>query len=135
MTNNIYFALNDLYTETREPNWDGYGAEPIPDAAFKEATKLVKLLPLSLPRPVPLGEPDGSIGLEWYVDKYLVFIVSVNGTNTIDWAVFLKKGKVWGTECFDGIMPDVIIDSLHRLYPEDIDPFKNVTFKCYNFEK
>ena len=47
------------------PNWDGYGAEPLPPAVEVRAQRLARALPASLPVPEVAPAPSGSIDLEW----------------------------------------------------------------------
>lgn len=51
--------------ETREANWDGYGAEPIATAVSSRARRLADMLPPALPLPEVAPAPSGSIDLEW----------------------------------------------------------------------
>ena len=78
--------LDKVYNECSEPNWDGYGAEPILHKAYLEAQKLLRMIPPSFPEPEILAEPSGYVGLEWYKERSCVFVVSLGGNNVITYA-------------------------------------------------
>lgn len=60
------------------PNWDGEGAEPITDAAIKQAGELVEHVPSHIPLPDAAPGADGTIGLDWENDRGTV-CVDVSG--------------------------------------------------------
>lgn len=113
-------ALDEIYHECTESNWDGYGALPVAEPAYDEAVRFLEALPSWLPIPEIVPEPSGEIGFEWNLGKNQVFVVSVNGTNRITYAGLLGTGnKAHGTELFDGSIPQTIIDHLTRICPPD----------------
>lgn len=108
--------LEEVYEECSEPNWDGYEAEPISYETYLEARKLLTMIPSSLPMPEILAEPDGEVGLEWYTNRYSVFVVSVAGRNIITYAgLFGKSNKVHGTEFFTDELPPNIVSNIRRV--------------------
>lgn len=111
--------LDETYRECSKEDWDGYGALPVSQEAYHEATRFLKAWPLSLPVPELGPEPEGDIGFEWNFGKNKVFAVSVHGSNFITYAGLLGAGnKTHGTEAFDGAIPQEIINKILRIHPE-----------------
>ncbi|MBI5056131.1 MAG: hypothetical protein HZB61_05915 [Nitrospirae bacterium] len=110
-------SLIEVYTECTEANWDGYGAEPVSKDSFFEASKFINLIPSSFPMPQITAEPSGEIGLEWYKDKKLIFVISLSGKNIVTYAGIFGSNKTHGTEYFGDTIPPVLIENLRRLYP------------------
>jgi hypothetical protein len=110
--------LEKVYEECSEANWDGYGAIPISRETYSEARKLLRMIPSFLPRPDISAEPDGEIALEWYKEKYSVFVISVGGNNLITYAgLFGKSNRTHGTEYFSDELPEIIRQCIRRLFP------------------
>jgi hypothetical protein len=109
-------SLIELYLERSKANWDGYNAFPITEDAVFDAWKLIKLLPLSIPMPEILAEPNGEIGLEWYKERRLVFVVSVSGKRTLTYAGLFGSNTIHGVENLVESLPPVVVDSLRRLF-------------------
>lgn len=110
-------SLNNLYEEFSEDDYDGDGAVGVSQESFFEASKLLMMIPPSIPMPELIPEPDGGIGFEWYKDKGFIFIISVIGKNVISYAgLFGKNSETHGKEPLSDILPKPIIDSLRRLY-------------------
>ena len=118
-----YFAvleiLDDIYERCSEVGWDGYESMPIRREVYKEANKVLSMLPvLSLPMPEILPEPDGGLGIEWYKDKGFSFTISVCGKSIITYAgLFGENSETHGTEPLSSSIPEVILDHLRRLFP------------------
>lgn len=58
----------DCAAGAASPNWDGYGADPLPAEVGRRARMLARALPPSLPAPEVAPAPSGSIDLEWRAD-------------------------------------------------------------------
>jgi len=74
------------------------------------------LLPFSIPMPEILAEPNGEIGLEWYKERRLVFVVSVSGKRTLTYAGLFGSNTIHGVENLVESLPPVVVDSLRRLF-------------------
>lgn len=109
-------SLFEVYEESSEADWDGYGASPVTKDAVDEAWRLIQLLPAFVPVPEILAEPTGEIGLEWYKGSDLAFVVSCSGKNILTYAGIFGSNKIHGTEYFGGSLPSIIIQNLRRLY-------------------
>ncbi len=109
--------LYHLYQEYSVENWDGYGAVPISETAYREAETLVRLLPSFVPAPDILPEPDGGIGLDWDKGANFSFTISVTGNHVLAYAgLFGENNETYGTENFAGNLPKAILDNLKRLF-------------------
>jgi hypothetical protein len=114
---NALESLIEVYQACLEPNWDGYGARPISEAAYFEAVKILGLLPPSLPMPEIVPEPNGEIAFEWYKGREYTFVISVGGNNIITYAGLFGKGnETHGTEYFIELLPTIIVDNIRRLF-------------------
>jgi len=113
---NAVSALDDLYQECCEANWDGYGAKAISEDAYVEAYMLLMLLPSDIPIPGFVPEPTGAIGLEWFRGTRYVFVLSVSGENFITYAGLFGINKVHGSEYFGDSLPASIVLNIRRLY-------------------
>jgi hypothetical protein len=113
-------TLQEVYKEHSVENWDGYGAKSISIDTYSETTRLLMMLPASIPLPDIISEPGGEIALEWYKMPKYVFLISLSGNNIISYAgLFGKNNRIYGSENFGDHIPNVIIDSIHRLFPND----------------
>jgi len=73
---------------------------------IREATRLLEALPEAIPQPDISTEPSGAIALEWYRDKNNVFVISTNGTGSIEYAALLGSGnEIHGRVNFAGDFP------------------------------
>lgn len=80
--------------------------EKIPYEIFSESIDFLKQLPLDIPIPDIGNEPNGAVTFEWYVNPYKVFVISINGTNTLEFAALIGKGNEWhGKVNYSGEMP------------------------------
>lgn len=106
----------DTFRKHQKPNWDGYGATPLSETACAEAVLFLNKLPLSIPNPEVVPNPDGDISLEWYLRKRVLFVVTFSGKHIISYAgLFGKVAKLHGTEPFVDSIPSSIIENLCRL--------------------
>lgn len=108
-------ALLDLDPRYREANWNGEGADPIPAEAFEEAHKFLRKLPTDLPLPDANPEPDGYLGLEWYANKRLLYVVSFNGQGALSCSGLIGQSKVYGTYYMDEGIPSDILKDIARI--------------------
>ncbi len=110
-------SLYDLYEECGVANWDGEGAEPLSSDAVEEAEQLVYLIPSSIPIPEFVPEPSGAIALEWYEGRDRVYLLSVDGTKSIQFAAIMGRGnELHGRLNFDGSLPVMVLDHLKLFF-------------------
>jgi hypothetical protein len=98
--------LKEIWEETREENWDGYGASPVSVLAFLNARAFLSNLPTTVPIPEITVEPDGEIAFEWYLQPRWVFSVSVGSNNELTYAGLFGRNKIHGTEYFENELPN-----------------------------
>ncbi|OGA37728.1 MAG: hypothetical protein A3G24_02805 [Betaproteobacteria bacterium RIFCSPLOWO2_12_FULL_62_13] len=110
--------LDELYERCSQPGWDGYDAMPITEDTYNEARELIALLPALCPPPDATPDPSGHVSFEWYRSPRKVLVVSVNGTKMLTFARLLGARKMSGAEPYDKSLPQSIVDSLARLYPQ-----------------
>jgi hypothetical protein len=104
-----------LLTECSERGWDGYGAAPISQAAAHYALRLVDALPVYLPEPAVVPDPDGDISFTWDFGPERLFTVSIGARATISYAGILGHGvHRHGQEPFEGDVADILIESIRQ---------------------
>ena len=108
-------ALLELEPRYQERNWDGEGADPIPDVALTEARIFLRKLPSSLPLPEVIAEPDGYLGLEWYGNKWLLYVVSFNGKGALSCSGLFGQSKTYGTWYMDEGIPGQILSDIAKI--------------------
>jgi hypothetical protein len=110
-------ALIQLFQRCQEPNWDREGADPISLGTILEAQKLLSLLPSSIPTPEVLPESTGAIAFEWYRGRNRVYVISVSGKKTIEYAGLFGLGNEFhGKANFEDCLPSIIQDHLQEFY-------------------
>jgi hypothetical protein len=60
---------------------------------FSEAVGFLKHLPASFDVPDIGIEPSGAITFEWYKNPFKVFVISLNGTSTLEFAALSGRGN------------------------------------------
>jgi hypothetical protein len=108
--------LLDLPDHYRQANWDGEGAEPIPEAAFREAREFLRKLPSWMPLPEIVPEPDGYLGLEWYTNKWLLYVVSFNGQGVLSCSGLVGQERIYGPRFMDEGIPADIMRNIARVF-------------------
>jgi hypothetical protein len=108
-------ALLKLEPRYQERNWDGQGADPIPAAALNEAHTFLLKLPATFPLPEVIPEPDGYLGLEWYANKRLLYVVSFNGKGALSCSGLFGQSKTYGTWYMDEGIPGQILSDIAKI--------------------
>jgi hypothetical protein len=109
--------LATIAQECSSANWDGYGAAPVSEETFDQASAFLESLPLGTPAPSVGAEPDGHLTLEWYRSPRLTLSVSASPDGDLHYAALVGPAKAYGTEPFLGEVPQVILDLIHRVAP------------------
>jgi len=108
-------ARLELDPRYREANWNGEGAAPIPNLAFEEARAFLYKFPTTLPLPDVIAEPDGYLGLEWYRNRRLLYVVSFNGQGALSCSGLIGQTKVYGTYYLDDGIPSEVLRTIARI--------------------
>lgn len=108
-------SLSTLGGECREPDWDGYGAEPVNLRALQYAEDLIASLPDGIPLPECSIEPDGCVSLDWMPAPHRTLTMSVgeNGRLPYAWVDGTDRGHAVG-RLLDGELPTRILDEIRR---------------------
>ena len=107
-------ALVTLPHQYRGKNWDGLEAAPIPESAFQEARTFLRKLPPSVPMPEVIAEPDGYLGLEWYTNKWLLYVVSFNGSGVLSCSGLIGSEWIYGSRYMDEGIPAEILRNIAK---------------------
>ncbi|HNV88903.1 MAG TPA: hypothetical protein PKL53_08080 [Methylotenera sp.] len=67
--------------------------ENISYAAFTEALIFLQNLPANFEIPDIGVEPSGAITFEWYKNPFKVFVISIDGTNSLEFAALAGSGN------------------------------------------
>jgi hypothetical protein len=105
-------TILELPQKYREANLNGEDAVPIPDAAFHEARTFLQKLPDTFPLPEVTPEPDGYLGLEWHSNKWLLYVVSFNGTGALSCSGLIGSDRIYGTQYMDDGIPTGILSNI-----------------------
>jgi hypothetical protein len=108
-------ALQELHERCGEANWDGHGAEPISEQAFRNAKEFLWVLPSVIPVPEIIAEPSGEVAFEWYINPRQVFVASVSEARTLTYAGLFGPNKASGEEQFVESVPSAIVQNIRRL--------------------
>ncbi len=101
--------LHDVCIECHRPNWDGYGALPVEQEAYRVSYCLIESLPLGFPRPSISAHPDGQLTLEWYRSPTQTLSISIDPAGFIHYAGLFGEEKHFGTvPILDGIPAGIL---------------------------
>ncbi len=109
--------IEEVAAECRSSNWDGYGAQPIREAAKEQAQRFVDLLPARFRGPDPVADPDGNIALSWDFGPGRVLTIDIGADGKLTYAALLGAGvKRHGVEQLNGHIPKVILETIDELH-------------------
>lgn len=101
--------LSRIASETSRSGWDGYGAAAVASEVLARSKKFIEELPDDIPLPDLSAEPDGEIGMEWFVDERHRFSVSVGSRSKVAFAGISGSAEWYGAEEFTGPIPHTLI--------------------------
>jgi len=110
------WALQEVWSASSVPDWDGYGAAPVTPKTRAAAEDFLRALPTTWPPPEMAADPEGEISFEWARDPHWVFTVSVSGEGRLSYAGLFGVNRVHGTESFGGQLPQAIVNNLVRFF-------------------
>lgn len=109
--------IEEVAAECRSSNWDGYGAQPIREAAKEQAQRFVDLLPARFRGPDPVADPDGNMALSWDFGPGRVLTIDIGDDGKLTYAALLGGGvKRHGVEQLNGHIPKVILETIDELH-------------------
>ncbi|MDP2603640.1 MAG: hypothetical protein Q8S00_13755 [Deltaproteobacteria bacterium] len=111
----VFEELSQVFEECRDPNWDGYGAQPVSEETYRLARQFLQSLPSGMAAPSVGAEPDGHLTVEWYRTPQRTLSVSISSDGELHFAALLGSAKTYGTEPFTGAVPKVVTDLIHRV--------------------
>lgn len=89
-------AMLEMAGGCHEPDWDGYGADPVLQEGLDRAAAFIRALPGDLPMPQPSIEPDGEVALEWLVARNRMLSVSFGEGERVAYAMVDGTDKLKG---------------------------------------
>ncbi len=116
----VFEELLKTCEECRDPNWDGYGAQPVSEETYHLALQFLQSLPSGMAVPSVGAEPDGHLTVEWYRSPRRTLSVSIGCDGELYYAALLGTERVCGTETFRARMPQVLSDLIARIEVENL---------------
>lgn len=89
--------LEEVFSECSQANWDGYGAKPITNFTHREAEIFLDGLPVILPSPHIVPQPDGGVAFEWSGEENKTFVASLNGDGLIYFSWYFGSPESGGS--------------------------------------
>lgn len=111
----MFEELLKTFEECGEPDWDGYGAEPVREETHDLAQKFLAALPAQNLEPSIGAGPDGHITVEWYRSPQRTLSVSISLNGDLHYAALVGEERICGTETFRDRMPEVLAALLKRV--------------------
>ncbi len=111
----MFEELFQTFEECREPNWDGFSAQPVSDETYHLAVEFLKALRFGTPAPFIGAEPNGHLTVEWYRSPHRTLSVSIGRDGDLHYAALLGTEKICGTEAFRARMPLALRDLIARI--------------------
>src|SRR5207245_2084183 len=79
-------SLRECADEASQPDWDGYGGQPVSDITLAQALAFLDLLPSSVRPPEISPHPDGELAFEWFFGPRRLLTVSINESGRLSYA-------------------------------------------------
>lgn len=111
----VFSELRAVTEECSEPNWDGYGAEPITETSYLLAHNFLLALPIGSLAPVVSATPDGQLTLEWYHSPFRVLSISFDPEGLLHYAALLGPASRYGVEPLYGNVPRTIAELIRQI--------------------
>ncbi|HEX9627016.1 MAG TPA: hypothetical protein VGA00_08780 [Acidiferrobacterales bacterium] len=111
----LYKLLNEVYDQSKYPDWDGDGAEAVALSTYQLATRLILCLPQDLENPNILADSDGYIEFEWYREGSS-FSIYVTGTGVMLYAAYYSPNdRMSGRFSFKDKFPKHLVPFIQRV--------------------
>lgn len=107
-------AMNRLGDFLKNLKEDNFASELNP-SAIKEVERALNNLPEDIPAPTLMDEGNGFVALEWYKNPKNIFVISFNGTKTLEYAsLFGRRSELRGQLEFVDEIPTLLMDQLRK---------------------
>lgn len=107
--------LNCVGVKCQEPDWDGYGAQPIQREVVMLGHEFLRALPIGISAPTVGAEPDGHLTFEWYKSPHWTVSISMSPDGNLYYSGILGPRSEYGTEPFWGQAPHSVLDLVHQV--------------------
>lgn len=107
--------LEKVWRDCGKAGWDGYGAYPVEQEAYRAARAIIESLPAGFPQPSIGAEPAGRVTLEWHKSSSRTLSVSVDPAGFLYYAGVFGPNKRYGTLTFYSAAPDELIQLVRGL--------------------
>jgi hypothetical protein len=111
----INVELDEVFRETRERGWDGFGGFPTSQKSLALAKSFLLALGAAPITPTAGAEPDGSLTLEWYAGRGRSLTLSFSQSSVIHFAILDGEFRDCGSAAFQGIVPTRITEHIRRV--------------------
>lgn len=101
--------LSSVFAECLEPDWDGYGADPVTPQTRLHAERFLGMLASDSPPPTIGAEPDGQITMEWGSQPGRRISVSISPEGDFHYAAILGSSSRHGTERQFEEVPETVV--------------------------
>ena len=108
--------LVEVYVESSEPNWDGYGAAPLTEESLRNAAIFLCTLPQDLPTPDISADAQGEIHFEWFSNPYRTFSVSIGSKGVASYAGLFGASRTRGFEFQSNWTAPNIVSNIKRVF-------------------
>lgn len=113
--------LLDIYRACRQRDWDGEGAEAVPEEAVARAAAFLAALPPTVPAPEVAADIDGDVCLDWIVASDRQLAVALNADGRLSYAALLGPNRTHGADSFRGCVPKPLLALLATLFPSNAE--------------
>ena len=113
--------LLDIYKAYREHDWDGQGAEAVPEEAVAWAAAFLAALPPTVPTPEVAPDIHGDIGFDWVVASDRQLAVALSADGHLSYAAILGPNRRHGADSLRGGLPTPLLELLATLFPSNAE--------------
>ena len=118
---NALEALEEVYQECSQEDWDGYGATPVTRNTLANARSFLNQLPVELSvQADPGAEPDGHLTLGWYANSDQQISISIDADQNMYYAAHCgSKRRQHGADSFSRGIPAYIVQLIRDVVNSD----------------
>jgi len=113
--------LLDIYEACRDRDWDGDGAEAVPEEAVARAAAFLAALPSTVPTPEMAPDIHGDVCFDWIVASDRHLAVALNADGHLSYAALFGPDRTHGADSFTGCVPEPLLELLATLFSANIE--------------